>query len=89
MRAGRTAVWLHTTSAVPAGTELRWDYDLGLPGHEFYERMLAEGISESELCDGGYRGIRWAEPQPRRRSRKGVFAYFDGVVSDNGEFMED
>lgn len=58
----RTNIQLRARAPIPAGTEIRVDYDRGVAGRPFYEQMLAEGATRASLTTAAYKRRRWAYP---------------------------
>jgi hypothetical protein len=58
----RTNIILYAAKHIPAGTEIRVDYDVGSSGHPFRDQMCAKGIPLSALRDTSYSAQRWLTP---------------------------
>ena len=59
---GDTYVVIRTTERVQAGTEIRWDYDMGNPGRPYRAQLRAEGVPAAELDGAAYKQRRWVPP---------------------------
>ena len=57
-----TYVVIRTTERVPAGTEIRWDYDMGERERTYRAQLQAEGVSDEDLDGPAYKSERWAPP---------------------------
>ena len=58
-----TSVILKTKHFVPAGCELRVDYDLGQKSTPFLDSMIRKGLSKSYFTSQAYRQHIWVYPQ--------------------------
>ena len=66
-----TYVVLCTTERVLAGTEIRWDYDMGEQRERTYRAQLqAEGVSDEDLDGPAYKRERWAPPAELTRQQE-------------------
>ena len=45
-----------------AGTEIRWDYDMGEQTRTYREQLRAEGVPDADLDGAAYKQVRWAPP---------------------------
>ena len=59
---GETYVVIRTTERVLAGTEIRWDYDMGEQTRTYREQLRAEGVPDADLDGAAYKQVRWAPP---------------------------
>ena len=57
-----TALVLVAKRDIPAGQEIRFDYDKGTRRSEFYEMMRAAGVGEGALTSSAYLGTTWITP---------------------------
>jgi hypothetical protein len=55
-------VVLQAAHRIPAGREVRVDYDMGVGGHPFRDSMLKRGISKEALDDPTYKRVQWVYP---------------------------
>ncbi len=58
----RTFIVLKASRDIPAGKEVRVDYDLGVVDRPFRKQMLANGISKRDLDSKDYEQITWTYP---------------------------
>ena len=68
-RGASTNVVLMARQHIPAGTEVRADYDGGSLEGAYRRRLLEQGLSPEELDSDRYRRIRWAPPAQLRLGR--------------------
>ena len=59
---GETYVVIRTTERVLAGTEIRWDYDMGEQTRTYRAQLQAEGVTDVDLDGAAYKQVRWAPP---------------------------
>ena len=59
---GETYVVIRTTERVLAGTEIRWDYDMGEQTRTYRAQLQAEGAPDADLDGAAYKRVRWAPP---------------------------
>ena len=59
---GETYVVIRTTERVLAGTEIRWDYDMGEQARTYRAQLQAEGVPDADLDGATYKRVRWAPP---------------------------
>ena len=59
----RLAVRLIAMERIEAGTEIRFDYDLGCVGHPFRDIMIAVGVAEENLSSDAYKQTTWDLPE--------------------------
>ena len=59
---GETYVMIRTTERVLAGTEIRWDYDMGGRERPYRAQLQAAGVSSADLDGAAYKRVRWARP---------------------------
>ena len=57
-----TNIWLRAAAYIPAGTELRVDYDMGSSQHPFRDQMLKNGVSRRALRVPSYQSNQWKHP---------------------------
>ena len=59
-KGGKCNIELIASEFIPAGTEIRVDYDMGSSVHPFRDMMINYGIYED--CKGEYKNIKWEFP---------------------------
>ena len=59
-KGGRCIIMLMTGEFIPAGTEIRVDYDMGSAVHPFRDMMVKKDIYND--CKQEYKNIRWEFP---------------------------
>ena len=64
-----TYVVIRTTERVLAGTEIRWDYDMGEPERTYRAQLQAEGVSSEDMDGLEYKRERWAPPAELTRQQ--------------------
>jgi hypothetical protein len=59
----RTDIVLKAKHHVPAGRELRVDYDMGVADRPFRTQMIAQGVAVADLDSSDYKRVQWVYPK--------------------------
>ena len=58
-----TYILLMAKEDIPAGTEIRTDYDNGVTGAPFRQKLIGEGVPAAALDAIHYKRVRWEQPR--------------------------
>ena len=59
----RTNIVLQAKHHIPAGRELRVDYDMGAVARPFRQQMIAQGVAAADLDSPEYKRVTWRYPR--------------------------